>query len=122
ERAILCLASFEKGAEFMREAKRQGWRVLLLTVPSLEHADWPRESVDEIFYMPDLYDEGAVIRGVSYLARSQPIDRIAALDDFDVEMGAALREHLAIPGLGATIARRFRDKLMMRTVAAAAGI
>ena len=29
---ILCMSSYEKGHEFIREAKRQGWRVLFLTV------------------------------------------------------------------------------------------
>jgi len=52
---ILCLASYEKGQEFLRECKRQGCRVLLLTSLSLkDKADWPRESIDEIFYMPDV--------------------------------------------------------------------
>src|SRR6476620_10461979 len=90
---ILCLASYEKGHEFMRECKRQGCRVFLLTSLSLEHANWPRESLDDIFFIPDqnkkwLRDD--VINGVSYMARTQIIDRIVALDDFDVETAAAL--------------------------------
>ena len=32
---ILCLASYEKGADFLRECKQQGWRVVLLTSLSL---------------------------------------------------------------------------------------
>jgi biotin carboxylase len=62
------------------------------------------------------------IKGVSYLARSTKIDRIVALDDFDVEKAAALREHLRIPGMGDTTARYFRDKLAMRTRAREAGL
>ena len=42
---ILCVATFEKGAEFLRECKRQGCTVLLLTTSALEHAaSWPREA------------------------------------------------------------------------------
>src|SRR5205809_334535 len=114
---ILCLASYEKGAEFMRECKRQGCRVLLLTSQSIEHANWPRESIDDIFLIPDQnkkWIRDDVIYGVSYMARSQVIDRIVALDDFDVETAAALREHLRVPGMGDTTARYFRDKLAMR--------
>ena len=37
-----------------------------------------------------------------------------ALDDFDVELAAMLREYLFVPGMGETTARRFRDKLAMR--------
>jgi biotin carboxylase len=122
---ILCVASYEKGAEFMRECKRQGCRVILLTSKSLQNADWPRESLDQIFFIPDVNKEWNirdVIYGVSYLARTEKIDRIVALDDFDVEKAAALREHLRCPGMGDTTARYFRDKLAMRTKAAEAGI
>ncbi len=119
---LLCIAGFEKGQEFIREAKRQGARVIFVTVSALEHADWPRESIDEFFHMPDLYNLDDVIKGVSYLARDRQIDRIVALDDFDVQTAAALREHMRLPGMGDTVARRFRDKLAMRSEAAGAGI
>ena len=56
-----------------------------------------------------------VIYGVSFLARTEQINRIVALDDFDVEKAASLREHLRVPGMGDTTARYFRDKLAMRT-------
>ncbi|HYP26273.1 MAG TPA: ATP-grasp domain-containing protein [Blastocatellia bacterium] len=119
---ILCLASYEKGAEFMRECKRRGCRVLLLTLESLAKADWPREAIDDIFYMPSISDREDIIKGVSYLARTQRIDRIVPMDDFDVETAAILREHLRIPGMGDTTARHFRDKLAMRVKARGEGI
>jgi biotin carboxylase len=50
------------------------------------------------------------------------IDRIVPLDDYDVEMAAALREHLRIPGMGDSTARYFRDKLAMRVRARDRGI
>jgi biotin carboxylase len=59
---------------------------------------------------------------VSYAARSQFIDRIVALDEFDMENVSALREHLRIPGLGLTAVRYFRDKLAMRERALQEGI
>lgn len=119
---VLCVTSYEKGQEFMRECKRQGCRVFLITVQSLENANWPRESLDDIFYMPDAYLREDIIKGVSYLARNQKIDRIVALDDFEIETGAALREHLRVPGMGDTTARYFRDKLAMRVKAQSSGI
>ena len=119
---VLCLASYEKGQEFMRECKRLGCRVLLVTQAELRDADWPRESVDEFFYMPEEFELDPLIRSVSYIARTQRIDRIVPLDDFDVETAAALREHLRIPGMGDTTARYFRDKLAMRVKARTAGI
>jgi biotin carboxylase len=122
---ILCVSSYEKGHDFIRQAKDEGCRVLLLTSKSLEGANWPRESIDEIYYIPDRnkdWNMKDVIYGVSYLARTEIIDRIVALDDFDVERVASLREHLRIGGMGDTTARYFRDKLAMRMRAYEVGI
>lgn len=122
---ILCVSSYEKGHDFMRQAKEEGCRVLLLTSKSLEGANWPRESIDEIYYIPDKnkdWNMKDVIYGVSYLARTEIIDRIVALDDFDVERVASLREHLRVGGMGDTTARYFRDKLAMRMRAYEVGI
>lgn len=119
---VLCLASYEKGAPFIVAAKHQGWTVLLLTVTALERAAWPRKSLDDMFHMPDLSDLDAVRRGVAYLARSRAIDSIVALDDYDVETAAALREHLCLPGMGVTAAHAMRDKLTMRVRARDAGV
>ncbi|HEX7175826.1 MAG TPA: ATP-grasp domain-containing protein [Pyrinomonadaceae bacterium] len=115
--SVLCIATFEKGQEFMRECKRQGCRVLLLTMDKLREANWPRESIDETFYLPENLPTDDLVSSVSFIARHTEIDRIVALDDFDVETGAALREHLRIPGMGDSTARHFRDKLAMRVKA-----
>src|SRR5215831_6358978 len=119
---ILCVSSYEKVQEFICEAKRQGWRVLLLTVEKLKDAGWPRDHIDEVFLMPDLTERRNVINAVSYLARTINIDRIVALDEFDIEMAAALREHLRVGGMGETTSRYFRDKLAMRLRAEEKGI
>jgi biotin carboxylase len=111
---ILCVSSYEKGQEFMRTCKREGWDVFLLTMEKLRDADWPRESITEMFYIPEELPLQGLINAVSYMARSRPIDRIVALDEFDMENVAALREHLRIPGMGLTTMRYFRDKLAMR--------
>lgn len=122
---VLCISSYEKGFDFMKQAKEEGSRVLLLTSQSLNDAPWPKESIDEIFYMPDVKKEWNIdhmINAVSFLARREQIDRIVALDDFDVEKAARLREHLRVPGMGETTARYFRDKLAMRMKAEEEGI
>lgn len=119
---ILALSSFDKGYEFLSECRALGMRTLLLTVESLRDAAWPRDAIDEIYFMPDLYHRVNVINAVSYIARSDDIARIVPLDEFDVEMAATLREHLRVPGMTETTARHFRDKLAMRMKAQAAGI
>ncbi|HEY2109425.1 MAG TPA: ATP-grasp domain-containing protein [Candidatus Acidoferrales bacterium] len=119
---ILCVSSYEKGQEFMRTCKREGWDVFLLTVEKLRDADWPREAITEAFYLPEELPLQGLINAVSYMARSRPIDRIVALDEFDMENVAALREHLRLPGIGLTTMRHFRDKLAMRGRAKEEGI
>lgn len=125
-KTVLCLASYEKGHDFLRQCKAQGWRVLLLASHSLKDvAKWPTESIDEIFWMHDIdkkWDPQETLRAVSYLARSNEIDRIVPLDDFDLEIAALLREHLRVPGMGETTTRYFRDKLAMRVRAQSAGL
>jgi biotin carboxylase len=123
---ILCLASYDKGHDFIRECKRQGASVLLVTSLSLKESNhFPLEAIDEIFYMPDCdrtWDRTDLLKSISYVARHRELDRIVALDDFDVEVAATLREHLRIPGMGESTVRFFRDKLAMRMKAREAGI
>jgi biotin carboxylase len=64
----------------------------------------------------------ALLNAVSYAARTRKIDRIVALDEFDMENVSAIREHLRIPGMGLTTVRYFRDKLAMRARAKEAGV
>ena len=102
--------------------KAQGCRVFLLTVEKLRDADWPREAIEEAFCIPEDLPLQDLIYAVSFMARTHPIDRIVALDEFDMENVAALREHLRIPGMGLTTMRYFRDKLAMRGRAKESGI
>ena len=111
---ILCITTYEKGQEFMRQCKRQGCRVLLLTAEKLRDADWPRESLADAFYLPEELPLADIVKAVTHLARTEKIDRIVALDEYDMETAATLREHLRIPGMGLTTMRYFRDKLAMR--------
>jgi biotin carboxylase len=119
---LLCIATYLKGHEFLRECRRQGCRVLLLTEEKLRDADWPRDSIDEFFYLRRDMPHADIRKGAAHLARRERIDRIVALDDFDVELAAMLREHLFVPGMGETTGRAFRDKLAMRRRARSAGI
>jgi biotin carboxylase len=119
---LLCITTYEKGQEFMRECKRQGCRVFLLTAEKLRDADWPRESLDDTFYLPAEIPIPDIVRAVTHMARNQKIDRIVALDEYDMETAATLREHLRVPGMGLTTMRYFRDKLAMRMKALDRGV
>jgi hypothetical protein len=124
-KSFLCISFYFKGAEFLKGCKDAGNTVYLLTKQSLE-GKWPREYLDDIFFMdteensPENFSNMA--KGLAWLMHSKKIDRIVALDDFDVEKAAFLREEFRIPGMGQTTARHFRDKLAMRVKAQEAGI
>ena len=119
---ILCITSYEKGQAFMRECAAQKCRVVLLTVEKLRDADWPRDILEELITMPEGLTLDQITNTVTYLARTRKFDRIVALDEFDMEAAAHLREHMRIPGMGRTAISHFRDKLAMRYAARAAGI
>ena len=121
EMTILCICTYFKGVEFLKAAKEEGNTVFLLTHKKIEHKPWPRESIDEFFYLEnndnsfDTYQ--TLLEGSAHLMRTRKIDLVVALDDFDVEKAALVREHFRIPGMGQTTARYFRDKLAMRVQA-----
>jgi len=119
---ILCISTYEKGQPFLRELARLGANVILLTVDKLENADWSRNSISRLITMPETLSLDQILNTVTYLARTQPIDRIVALDEFDLETAALLREHLRLPGMGESATRFFRDKLAMRVRAMQAGV
>ncbi|MBE2237010.1 MAG: ATPase [Caldilineaceae bacterium] len=121
---ILCLASYFKGGAFLEECKRLGCHTILITTQKLEQEAWPRHAIDEFFMLPlpNLARQPDVTYAIAYLMRERAIDRIVALDDYDIEIGAELREHFRLPGMGASQARFFRDKLAMRTRARQMGV
>ncbi|MFZ0291750.1 MAG: ATPase [Candidatus Sulfotelmatobacter sp.] len=119
---LLCITTYEKGQEFMRECKRLGCRVFLLTAEKLRNADWPRESLEDMFYLPAEIPLSDIVQAVTHLARTHKIDRIVALDEYDMETASTLREHLRVPGMGLTTMRYFRDKLAMRMRALDRGV
>lgn len=119
---LLCLASYFKGEPFLEKAHELGCHVVLITKEKLADEPWPMDSIDERYLMPELGQQPDITYAVSYLARERTLDRIIPLDDYDVETAAQLREHLRLPGMGATRARYFRDKLAMRMAASEAGL
>ena len=119
---IFCVSTYEKGQAFLREANRLGAAVTLLTTDKLIDADWPREALTEFLTMPEGLTPEQVLNTVMYLGRTRRIDRIVALDEFDLENAALLREHMRLPGMGVSATAYFRDKLAMRVRAKAAGV
>lgn len=118
---VLCLASFYKGVKFLEELARQGCHIVLVTTQEVYNEPWPA-CVNERFCVHKIDQFEEVRKAVGYLARSRDFACILPLDEYVVDICAALREHLRIPGMGVTHSARFRDKLLMRILADEAGV
>jgi biotin carboxylase len=118
---FLCIASYEKGHDFLRQCAEMGVKPTLLTLDKLRDSPWPYDVLEDLVAMPSGLTREQVLNTVSWKARSRLFDRIIALDEFDVQTAAEVREHMRIPGMGITTVANYRDKLAMRTSARDAG-
>jgi biotin carboxylase len=114
---ILCISTYEKGQDFIRQCARMGVRPTLLTVEKLRDADWPRDVLEDLRTMPASLSREQILDTVSWMARGRRFDRVVALDEFDQETAAQVREHMRLPGMNLSTANFYRDKLAMRTAA-----
>jgi biotin carboxylase len=118
---ILCISTYEKGQDFLRQCSDMGVNATLLTLEKHRNGDWPHEALEDLATMSEGQTKEQVTNTVCWMARGRNFDRIVALDEFDQELAAHLREHMQIAGMGITLANAFRDKLAMRTRAREAG-
>jgi len=119
---VVCLATYYKGVDFIRECKNHGCQVVLITKEKTLSEEWPRESLDDVIGLPNDAAPELFIHLVSLLARQTKIDRIVALEEFDVITAARIREHFCLSGMSTATARLFRDKLVMGAKVKEAGI
>lgn len=119
---VLCLASYFKGNDFIRECKRRGASVILITRDKMLCEEWARECLDGIITVSDNAEIEEYVHAASDVARQRKPDLIVALEEADVITAARIREYLCVRGMTSITARYFRDKFAMRVKAAEAGI
>lgn len=119
---IVCLATYFKGGDFIRECKRLGCHVVLITKEKMLPEDWPRDCIDQLMAVPNDADPLLFIDLVAFLAREMKPSRVVALEEFDVMTAGLIREHFCLLGMNSSTARTFRDKLRMAEAAKAAGV
>ncbi len=126
EKTIVCISCYYKGYDFMDEMKKLGNKIILIASESTKEKDWPWHAIEKVYYMPEIepsvWNLDHLVQGFSYLLKGTKIDMVIALDDYDVEKAALIRESFRIPGMGQTTQRYFRDKLAMRQMAKDSGI
>ncbi len=119
---IVCLATYFKGGDFIRECKRLGCKVILITKEKMLGEDWPHDSLDDLIAVPNDAGPALMIDLVAFISRKLKPDRVVALEEFDVMTAALIREHFCLPGMGSSIAKTFRDKYRMAEAARTAGL
>jgi len=119
---IICLATYFKGVDFIRECKRLGCNVVVITKEKMLQEDWPRDSLDDLIAVPNDSGPPLMIDLVAFIARKMKPDRVVALEEFDVMTAALIREHFCLPGIGSSMAKTFRDKYLMAVAVKAAGV
>ena len=119
---IICLATYFKGGDFIRECKRLGCKVILITKEKMLGEDWPHDSLDDLIAVPNDAGPALMIDLVAFIARKVKPDRVVALEEFDVMTAALIREHFCLPGMSSSTAKTFRDKYRMAEAAKAAGV
>jgi len=119
---IVCIATYFKGTDFIRECKALGCNVILITKEKMLLEDWPRDSLDDLIAVPQDAGPALFIDLAAFLSRKHKIDRVVALEEFDVVTAALVREHLCLPGLSSSNAKVFRDKLSMSVHSKRGGI
>jgi hypothetical protein len=100
-------------------------RVVLLTAASNqtpEDLELARSRFRRVEVLPDYDTTGLVELTAIALHAETPLTGIVALSEVDLVRAAALRERFGITGQSVESATAFRDKLVMKTLAGAAGI
>src|ERR1041385_3534063 len=110
---IVCLATYFKGTDFIRECKAHSCHVVLITKEKMLAEDWPRDSLDDLIAVPNDAGPPLMIDLLAFITRNRKVDRLVALEEFDVMTAALIREHLCLAGMSSSTAKTFRDKFRM---------
>ncbi|HAR6329629.1 TPA: ATP-grasp domain-containing protein [Staphylococcus pseudintermedius] len=92
------------------EAKRQGYRVVLMTDHDPQLIDSGLDEVIEI----DTYDETAVVEAVIAYHQQHHLSGILTWSNKDVELVAQLNDRLQLPGIPVSHVKNARNKYLMR--------
>ena len=103
--------------------RRDGREADLLTVDKLRDAPLAARGSRRrcVTCRDSLHGRTDLIKTVCWMCRGRHFDRVVALDEFDLDAAAKIREHTRIPGMGVTSTAYYRDKLAMRTGASESG-
>ncbi|MFG3041539.1 acetyl-CoA carboxylase biotin carboxylase subunit family protein [Streptomyces sp. NPDC048330] len=115
---LVLLSPRNAGLPFAEWLHEESGRLLAVTAEGLS----PGPGFADVERVPDYTDDAAVLDAARRLAGRHAVTRVLALAEVDVERAAALRAELALPGQLPESARAYRDKVLMKELAARGGV
>ncbi|MFJ5832320.1 acetyl-CoA carboxylase biotin carboxylase subunit family protein [Streptomyces sp. NPDC093089] len=115
---LVLLSPRNAGLPFAEWLREESGRLLAVTAEGVD----PGPGFAEVERVPDYTDDDAVLDAARRMAGRHAVTRVLALAEVDVERAAALRAGLGLPGQLPDSARAYRDKVLMKELAAEGGL
>ncbi|ROQ24570.1 ATP-grasp domain-containing protein [Streptomyces sp. PanSC19] len=115
---LVLLSPRNAGLPFAEWLREKSGRLLAVTAEGVD----PGPGFAEVERVPDYTDDAAVLDAARRMAGRHAVTRVLALAEVDVERAAALRAELGLPGQLPESARAYRDKVLMKELAAEGGV
>ncbi|WP_052499142.1 ATP-grasp domain-containing protein [Streptomyces vietnamensis] len=115
---LVLLSPRNAGLPFAEWLREKSGRLLAVTAEGVD----PGPGFAEVERVPDYTDDAAVLDAARRMAGRHAVTRVLALAEADVERAAALRAGLGLPGQLPESARAYRDKVLMKELAAEGGV
>ncbi|HEY0165760.1 MAG TPA: ATP-grasp domain-containing protein [Jatrophihabitans sp.] len=122
--ALLIIQPVSAGLGLVEAALRQGLRPVVLSFEQ-EDRTVPASMIEDDaveVYQVDTNDRAAVIAAAERLAESHDISGVVPGFEYFVPVAAEVAARLGLPGLPPEVAKRVRDKTLMRQALEAAGL
>jgi hypothetical protein len=83
----------------------------------IEDLDQLNLNLPSTYFVNDFADHANVNSVLRKIGQEHPIKTVISSDEFSVHVAARARETYGIPGMNCDVARRYRDKLVMKKIA-----
>lgn len=115
---LVLISPRNAGLPFAQWLPEERGRLVAVTAAGAEAGD----GFAEVVTVTDYADDDAVLDAARTAARRHRLRAVLALAEVDVERAAVMRGELGLPGLDSIAAAAYRDKVLMKKYARAAGI
>ena len=115
---LILLSPRNAGLPFAEWLREETGRLLVVTARGVD----PGPGFLEAETVPDYFDDASVLRAARRLCERYEVTRVLVLAEVDIERAALLREELGVPGQRPGSASAYRNKVLMKELAAGGGI